>query len=82
MCKPIETSWEAILKSCPKQCRGQSTEFNDAAGNTYEKHTYENGGLIAVFDSQGRRLGVHSVYGCFELPAEKEGGYRYENCTS
>lgn len=44
-------------------------------------YTHDKGGLIVVYDSQGRKIGLHSVYGCIELPEEEEVD-EYENSPS
>ncbi len=60
MSMKIQTTWEAM----------QSEQHPKS--NTYEKHTHDKGGVIVVYDSQGRMLEVKSVYGAFASSHESE----------
>lgn len=61
MSKMIQTPWEAMQSAEP------------ARSNTYEKYVHDKGGMIVVYDSQGRMLEVRSVYGAFDDSNESEG---------
>lgn len=59
----FQTQWKTV------QC-AQCAKTPES--NTYEKQIHDKGGMIVIYDSQGRMLGVKSVYDAFASANESE----------